>query len=79
LQNSVWTYLPTDAPDYHDGNSLNLGTSALGCVLVIIGWIYIRIENAKRARGERDYRLEGKSQREIEELGYLHPEFRYQV
>ncbi|THU98273.1 MFS general substrate transporter [Dendrothele bispora CBS 962.96] len=76
---AVWTYLPTDAPNYRDGNSLNLGTSSLGCLLVIIGWIYIRWENAKRERGERDYRLEGKSPKEIEELGYLHPGFRYQT
>ncbi|KAF9269207.1 MFS general substrate transporter [Marasmius fiardii PR-910] len=76
---SVWTYLPTDAPDYHKGNSLNLATSSFTCVLVIIAVLYIRLENAKRTRGERNYRLEGKSPREIEELGYLHPEFRYQV
>ncbi|KAF9269214.1 MFS general substrate transporter [Marasmius fiardii PR-910] len=76
---SVWTYLPTDAPDYHKGNSLNLATSSFSCVLVIIAVLYIRLENAKRGRGERNYRLEGKTPREIEELGYLHPEFRYQV
>ncbi|KAL0564753.1 hypothetical protein V5O48_017286 [Marasmius crinis-equi] len=76
---AVWTYLPTDAPDYHKGNSLNLATSSLSCVLVIIGVLYIRMENAKRARGERDYRLEGKTVEEIEALGYLHPHFRYQV
>ncbi|KAK1232371.1 hypothetical protein PQX77_004493 [Marasmius sp. AFHP31] len=76
---AVWTYLPTDAPDYHNGNSLNLATSSLACVLVIIGVLYIRLENAKRARGERNYRLEGKTQEQIEALGYLDPRFRYQV
>ncbi|KAF5328914.1 hypothetical protein D9758_013825 [Tetrapyrgos nigripes] len=85
---AVWTYLPTDAPNYHKGNSLNLGTTSLGCILVVVGWVYIKWENAKRERGERDYRLtqlteDGKSveekEREIEELGYLHPEFRYQT
>ncbi|KAL0060603.1 hypothetical protein AAF712_012606 [Marasmius tenuissimus] len=75
----VWTYLPTDAPDYHNGNSLNLATSSLACVLVIIGVLYIRLENVKRARGERNYRLEGKTPEQIEALGYLDPRFRYQV
>lgn len=76
---AVWTYLPTDAPNYHNGNTLNLSTSSFTCVLVLLVVLYIRLENAKRNRGERNYRLEGKSRKEIEELGYLHPGFRYQV
>ncbi|KAF9269209.1 MFS general substrate transporter [Marasmius fiardii PR-910] len=76
---AVWTYVPTDAPDYHNGNSLNLATSVLSGVIVLILFVYIRWENAKREQGERDYRLEGKNAKEIEELGYLHPGFRYQV
>ncbi|KAK0188625.1 MFS general substrate transporter [Armillaria mellea] len=76
---AVWTYLPSDAPDYHKGNTLNLATNSATAVLVVIGALYIRWENAKRERGERDYRLEGKLVEEIEQLGYLHPKFRYQV
>ncbi|KAG6902545.1 hypothetical protein C0995_014934 [Termitomyces sp. Mi166 len=76
---AVWTYLPTDAPDYHNGNSLNLSTSCGICVLVVLCYVYLRLENAKRDRGERDHRLQGKSETEIEHLGYLHPEFRYQT
>lgn len=76
---SVWTYLPSDAPDYHKGNTLNLATNSATAVLVVIGALYIRWENAKRERGQRDYRLEGKGAEEIEQLGYLHPKFRYQV
>ncbi|KAI5120749.1 hypothetical protein M0805_007823 [Coniferiporia weirii] len=76
---SVWTYLPADAPDYHHGTSLNLAAGALTCVLIVVGALYIRWENAKRERGDRDYRLYGKSDAEIEQLGYLHPKFRYQM
>ncbi|KAF9497084.1 MFS general substrate transporter [Pleurotus eryngii] len=76
---AVWTYLPQDAPNYHNGNSLNLATSLFVCLLALIGIIYIRRENAKRARGERNYRLEGKTQEQLENLGYLHPRFRYQI
>ncbi|KAK0202526.1 MFS general substrate transporter [Desarmillaria ectypa] len=76
---AVWTYLPSDAPDYHNGNTLNLATSSTTSVLVVIAALYIRWENARRERGERDYRLEGKNTKEIEQLGYLHPKFRYQV
>lgn len=45
----------------------------------MIGALYIRWENAKRERGERDYRLQDKSPAEVDELGYLHPNFRYQI
>ncbi|KAJ7255458.1 MFS general substrate transporter [Mycena haematopus] len=76
---AVWTYLPADAPNYHKGNSLNLGTTTAICILTLIAIIYIRSENAKRNRGERDYRLEGKTAKELKELGYLHPRFRYQL
>ncbi|KAF7430972.1 hypothetical protein PC9H_006687 [Pleurotus ostreatus] len=76
---AVWTYLPQDAPNYHNGNSLNLATSIFVCLLALIGILYIRWENGKRARGERDYRIEGKTQEQLENLGYLHPRFRYQI
>ncbi|KAF8197016.1 MFS general substrate transporter [Pholiota molesta] len=76
---AVWTYLPADAPNFHKGNSLNLAT---GCAVVLIaffGTMYLRWENGKRERGERDYRLAGKTEEEIRDLGYLHPKFRYQT
>ncbi|KAG2022623.1 high-affinity nicotinic acid transporter [Coprinopsis cinerea AmutBmut pab1-1] len=76
---SVWTYVPSDAPDYRRGNSACLGCVTTIVFLLIIKTIYIYRENAKRDRGERDYRLEGKTEEEIKQLGYKHPEFRYQV
>jgi len=75
---AVWTYLPADAPNFHHGNSLNLATSSLSCVVALVGLIYIRHENSKRASGGRDYRLAGKTQKEIEQLGWKHPQFVYQ-
>ncbi|KAF9466150.1 MFS general substrate transporter [Collybia nuda] len=76
---AVWTYIPTDAPNYHNGNSLNLATSCAASMLTFMLFLFFRWENRKRDRGERDYRLEGKTSAEIEQLGYLHPEFRYQT
>lgn len=77
---SVWTYLPEDAPDYRKGNTANLAASSTICVLVTLTAFYIRWENAKRDRGERDYRLNGDLSPEQEtQLGYRHPRFRYQI
>jgi len=50
----------------------------MSCVIALVGLIYIRRENSKRASGQRDYRLAGKTQEEIEQLGWKHPRFIYQ-
>jgi len=75
---AVWTYLPFDAPNYHNGNSLNLATTSTICVVAFIGLVYTRRENRKRASGGRDYRLKGKTGEEIAQLGWKHPGFVYQ-
>ncbi|RXW23316.1 hypothetical protein EST38_g2554 [Candolleomyces aberdarensis] len=76
---AVWTYLPSDAPNYRKGNLGNLGTMSTLCVIICTMAVYIKLENAKRERGGRDYRLEGKTEEELRNLGYRHPEFRYQI
>ncbi|KAF8488987.1 major facilitator superfamily domain-containing protein, partial [Hysterangium stoloniferum] len=75
---SVWAYLPSDAPKYRHGFSLNLAWACISFILAIIGVLYVHWENAKRERGERDDRLIGKSQTELDELGSQHPEYRFQ-
>jgi len=62
----------------HRGNSLNLATCSLACVLALVGVRYVYWENGMRERGERDYRLEGKTQKEIDDLRARHPAYRYQ-
>jgi hypothetical protein len=49
------------------------------CIIICTIATYIRWENAKRAKGGRDYRLEGKTEEELRNMGYTHPEFRYQI
>ncbi|KAF8518507.1 MFS general substrate transporter [Hysterangium stoloniferum] len=75
---SVWVFLPRDAPKYRHAYSLNLAGACIAFLLAIVGVLYTHWENAKRERGERDHRLNGKSQTEINELGSQHPEYRYQ-
>lgn len=77
--NSVWTYLPKDAPNFHKGNAINLAASIVILVLAAGGAVYLKLENDKRDRGERDHRLDGLSEEEVRDLGYRHPKFRYQL
>ncbi|KAF5320361.1 hypothetical protein D9611_011272 [Ephemerocybe angulata] len=76
---AVWTYAPTDAPDYRKGNLANLAAISAVCLLVVATAIYIWDENRKRGRGDRDGRLEGMTEKELADLGCYHPQFRYQI
>ncbi|KKA31021.1 hypothetical protein TD95_004106 [Thielaviopsis punctulata] len=82
---SSFTYVASEAPKYITGHSINLGCL---CTLVILGvsmLTYMKWENRKRERGERDDRLnprhyDGMSKEEYEfHLGWDHPSFRFQM
>ncbi|KAK6216217.1 hypothetical protein LQW54_003791 [Pestalotiopsis sp. IQ-011] len=74
---ATWAYLARDGPDFHIGHTINLVAQFLVLGLSLFGIAYCKWENRLRARGGRDYRLEGLSEQEQADLGYRHPEFRY--
>lgn len=47
---STWSYLPNDAPNYHNGNSLNLATSSTIVALMVGLLVWMRRQNAKKDR-----------------------------
>lgn len=52
-------YVQTDAASgYHKGNSFNLFMAASLCVVSVVLFLYQRMENSKREKGGRDYRLQ---------------------
>ncbi|QRW21254.1 major facilitator superfamily transporter [Rhizoctonia solani] len=70
-----WIYLPGDSPRYRIANSVQLGGQVTFFALVAILMVHNMRENRRRARGERDYRLDA-SEQDIARLGSLHPNFR---
>ncbi|KAJ7578108.1 major facilitator superfamily domain-containing protein [Mycena floridula] len=71
----VWAYVESDADSgYHKGNSFNLAMAASLCLVSVALFLYQRLENHKRDKGERDYRLQ---RGDVEMLGNLHPSFKY--
>lgn len=74
---ATWSYLKNDAPDYPIGHTINLVAQVVVLCLATSGILYCLWENRLRARGGRDYRLQGKTEEEVNDLGYRHPEFRY--
>ncbi|GAB7330394.1 hypothetical protein MBLNU13_g02014t1 [Cladosporium sp. NU13] len=71
---ATFTYLSEDAPLYTTGHAINIGAIGLSLCLTLGNLAYIRWENAARASGKRDDRLQGSRENE---LGYRHPAFRY--
>ncbi|CAE6534796.1 unnamed protein product [Rhizoctonia solani] len=70
-----WIYLPGDSPRYHIANSVQLAGQVTFFILVLVLVIHNTLENRRRAKGERDYRLNA-SEEEVARLGSLHPNFR---
>lgn len=67
---ATWSYLKTDGPDYPIGHTINLVAQVVVLCLASFGIGYCVWENRLRARGGRDYRLQGKTEEGIRDLGY---------
>lgn len=71
-------YQAKDAPLYRQGHGIVLGYLTVfllgGSVLQ---YSLLKRENRKRGAGGRDYWAQGKSEKEVEALGDLRPDFKY--
>lgn len=74
---SSWAFLPWDAPDYHIGNGLNLATAGTILVVSTLTLFWMKRDNKKRAAVDIDEKLNGMSQKEIEDLDWQHPAFHW--
>jgi hypothetical protein len=74
---STWSFLPFDAPDYHIGNGLNLATSStmLFCSIGLLFWMMW--SNKQRAKVDVDAKVAGLSIKQIQDLDWKHPAFRW--
>ncbi|MCJ1423090.1 hypothetical protein MMC29_000971 [Sticta canariensis] len=73
---ATFTYVTKDAPNFRTGHSINIGMLVLSLCLTTCTMIYVKLENGKRARGERDYLLHEGDEKL---LGHRHPSFRYTI
>lgn len=75
---STWSYLPFDAPNYHIGNGLNLATCG-AIVITATGLLFwMRWDNRRRDKLDVEEILKGLNQKQIEDLDWRHPGFRWQ-
>ncbi|OQV05507.1 hypothetical protein CLAIMM_10234 [Cladophialophora immunda] len=74
---STWTYLPTDAPEYHIGNGINLATSSVLLLLSVGLLVFMLRDNHRREKKDVDSELAGLSQKQMQDLEWKHPAFRW--
>lgn len=72
-----WCFTNNQGPNFRAGSAVNATFAALFLLLTTLLWFYLRNENMKRDRGERDYLMEGKSAQEIKAMKHNSPLFRY--
>lgn len=71
-------YRDQDAPRFYPGHSVVLAYLVLFLFGgSIVQYFLLRRENSKRVRGDRDQRIEGLDQNQIELLGDERPDFIY--
>lgn len=74
---STWSFLPSDAPNYHIGNGLNLGTSSTILITSILLLAWMKWDNRKREGKDVEKELQGLGTKEVEDLDWRHPAFRW--
>jgi MFS family permease len=74
---STWSFLPRDAPDYYIGNGLNFATSTTLFLLAILSLLWMVADNKRREKRNVDAELAGLSQKQIQNLDWRHPAFRW--
>ncbi len=74
---STWTFLPFDAPNFHIGNGLNLATSSMVLIMSIVTLFFMKADNSRREKKDIDAELEGLDQKQIQDLDWNHPGFKW--
>ena len=74
---STWSFLPFDGPNYPIGNGLNLATSSTILLSSIALLLWMIRDNKKREKVDVDAALRGLSMKQIQDLDWRHPGFRW--
>ena len=74
---STWSFLPFDAPDYHIGNGLNLATSSTILICSTLLLLWMKSDNKRRDNRDVDAELDGLSMKDVQDLDWRHPAFRW--
>ncbi|KAH6953817.1 putative MFS transporter [Ilyonectria sp. MPI-CAGE-AT-0026] len=73
---STWSFLPSDAPNFHIGNGLNLATTSLVLIVGLLVLFWMKWDN-KRREDRSVEEIAGMSEEDIQDLDWKHPAFRW--
>jgi Na+/melibiose symporter-like transporter len=77
---ATWSFLPFDGPNYRIGNGLNLATSSSILMLSIALLLWMKASNKRREASEGSgSELDGLSTKQIQDLDWKHPMFRWKL
>lgn len=76
---STWSFLPNDGPNYPIGNGLNLAGNATILLTSVALLIYLKADNKRRSKVDVHQFLDGKSPKEIQDLDWKNPAFRWHI
>ncbi|KAL1835806.1 hypothetical protein VTJ49DRAFT_6037 [Mycothermus thermophilus] len=74
---ATWSYLPHDAPRYPIGNGLNLACCSAVLILATATYFWMKLDNKRREGRNAEEELAGMSQKEVQDLDWRHPAFRW--
>lgn len=74
---AIWSYVPSEAPDYHIGTGLNIATCSGVIVTAAMLTLWMTRDNGRRDQIDARERLMNLSQKQIEDLDWRHPGHRW--
>jgi hypothetical protein len=74
---STWSFLSWDAPNYHIGNGLNLATSSTTLIISSLALLWMWHDNKKREARSIEEELSGLDEKDVQDLDWKHPAFRW--
>lgn len=74
---ATWVFIPSDGPRYPIGNGVNLATSSSILIVGTLTLLWMYWDNKRRQARSAEEELAGLTQRQIEDLDWRHPGFRW--
>ncbi|KAH6693418.1 major facilitator superfamily domain-containing protein [Plectosphaerella plurivora] len=76
---STWSYIVWDAPDFRIGNGLNLAAASMILIIATSAWFWLKWDNKRRDGRSVEEELAGLSPKEVSNLDWKHPGFRWRT
>ncbi|ROT36166.1 MFS general substrate transporter [Sodiomyces alkalinus F11] len=76
---ATWSFIVWDAPDYPIGNGLNLAAATVILIVSTSFYFWMKWDNKRRDGRSVEEELAGMSQKEVSNLDWKHPGFRWRT